>query len=102
MEVEDFAVRFDDGSNTIGDRCGSLSIEQHTAGVAKQSPRPPTDENRPDHTHHRVHPHQAKVLAGEQGHDRRDRSERVGQDVEIGRPKVVVMVFVLMLMLVVV
>lgn len=71
-----------------------MRVEQNARRVTHQRPRPDCDDSRTNQAHDWVEPDPAEVLPSKQGNNRQNRSQRVGQNMDVSRPEIVVMVMV--------
>ena len=96
MQVDDARVAksLDRPANGVLHRGRCLPIEQRMAAVAQEPVGPAADENGTDDSHGRVHPDRPQVLSGKQRHDREQRCQGIGEDMEVGAAQVVVLVTV--------
>ncbi len=84
------AVVLDRGAHGLFGLRRALAVEQDARRLPHQADRPVRHEHCADHAHHRVQPGEPEVAPGQERDDRRDRSERVGHHVQVGRTQVVV------------
>jgi len=96
VQVHDhrFATALDHVTNLLNDRLVHLTVEQHPARLPQQPPGPDGDDGGTDDAHDRVEPVPAERFPANQGDDSQDRSQGVGQDVQVGRAQVQVVVMV--------
>ena len=67
-----------------------LTIEKHATGCSQKPQRPACHEDRADHAHCGIEPVQSGIFAGQQRKDGQKRRQRIGQDVQVRRTKIMV------------
>src|SRR5258708_1769567 len=87
------------GGNNVPNLCGNrvvhLPVKQDAARIAQQPPGPAGNKNRTDYSHNRIKPVPSKKHPADKCHDCKHGGSGVGNDVQIGRSQVQIVVMVM-------